>query len=85
MKKGSGCMVQKHVAFAPASQKQLGSRLRSPLLRRETMPAQPLSRFFHHTAFANRREPCGVGRRVCLSGAIYADAEKSEWRMALKI
>ena len=24
-------MVQKHVAFAPASQKQLGSRLRSPL------------------------------------------------------
>ncbi len=24
-------MVYKHVAFAPASQKQLGSRLRSPL------------------------------------------------------
>ncbi len=24
------------------------------------------------------REPDGVGRRVCLSGASYADAEKSE-------
>ncbi len=45
-------MVKKHVAFAPASQKQLGSRLRSPLLRREIVPAQPFSRFFHHTAFA---------------------------------
>jgi len=52
LKKGSGYMVPKHVAFAPASQKQLGSRLRSPLLRRGTMPAQPFSRFFHHTAFA---------------------------------
>jgi len=29
---GSGDMAQKHVAFAPASQKQLGSSLRSPLL-----------------------------------------------------
>jgi len=47
-------MVTKHVAFAPASQKQLGSRLRSPLLRRGTMPAQPFSRFFHHTAFAKQ-------------------------------
>ena len=45
-------MAQKHVAFAPASQKQLGARLRSPLLQRGTMPAQPFSRFFHHTAFA---------------------------------
>jgi len=27
----SGRMVQKHAAFAPASQKQLDSRLRSPL------------------------------------------------------
>jgi len=26
------------------------------------------------------REPDGVGRRVCLSGASYADAEKSEFR-----
>ncbi len=31
------------------------------------------------------REPDAVGRRVCLSGASYAAAEKSEWRMALKI
>ncbi len=45
-------MAKKHVAFAPACQKQLGSKLRSPLLRRETVPAQPFSRFFHHTAFA---------------------------------
>jgi hypothetical protein len=31
-RKSSGYMIQKHVAFAPASQKQLGSRLCSPLL-----------------------------------------------------
>ncbi len=31
------------------------------------------------------REPDGVGQRVCLSGASYAAAEKSEWRIALKI
>ncbi len=31
------------------------------------------------------REPDGGGRHVCLSGASYADAEKGEWRMALKI
>jgi len=31
------------------------------------------------------RESDRVGRRVCLSGASYADAEKGEWRMALKI
>ena len=31
------------------------------------------------------REPDGVGRRVCLSSASYGAAEKSEWRMALKI
>jgi hypothetical protein len=55
-------MVKKHVAFAPASQKQLGSRLRSPLLRRATMPAQPFSRFFHHTAFAMQgNEKKGTG------------------------
>ncbi len=78
-------MVKKHVAFAPACQKQLGSRLRSPLLRRATMPAQPLSRFFHHTALAQRGESDEIGRRVCLSSASYAAAEKSEWRMALKI
>ena len=48
-------MVPKHVAFAPACQKQLGSRLRSPLLRRETMPAQPFSRFFTIQLFAKQR------------------------------
>jgi hypothetical protein len=31
------------------------------------------------------REPDGVGRQVCLSAASYAAAEKSEWRIALKI
>jgi hypothetical protein len=31
------------------------------------------------------REPDFVGRRVCLSRASYAAAEKNEWRMALKI
>jgi len=66
-------MVQKHVAFAPASQKQLGSRLRSPDPIREiakpvpskakesssllATPAQPFSWFFHHTAFARLRNP----------------------------
>ncbi len=39
-------MVQKHFAFAPACQKQLGSRLRSPFLRRGTMPALSLSHGF---------------------------------------
>ena len=61
LKKGEGCMVPKHVDFAPASQKQLGSRLRSPLLRRGTVPAQPFSRFFHHTAFAKRGNPTELG------------------------
>jgi hypothetical protein len=28
---------------------------------------------------------CPLFLRVCLSGASYADAEKIEWRMALKI
>ncbi len=60
-------------------------RLRSPLLQRATMPAQPFSRFFHHTAFTKLRNPTESGGRVCLSGASYTDAEKSEWRMALKI
>ena len=55
-------MVKKHVAFAPASQKQLGSRLRSLLLRRATVPAQPFSRFFHHTAFAKLGNPTESGR-----------------------
>jgi len=54
-------MAQKHVAFAPACQKQLGFRLRSSLLQRETVPAQPFSRFFHHTAFAKRGNPTKSG------------------------
>jgi len=65
-------MVQKHVAFAPASQKQLGSRLRSPVPIGEiakpvpskakesssllATTAQPFSRFFHNTSFARIRE-----------------------------
>jgi hypothetical protein len=61
-------MVPKHVAFAPASQKQLGSRLRSPLLRRATVPAQPFSRFFHHTAFAQQGNPMQSGRRRAEKG-----------------
>ena len=63
-------MVKKHVAFAPASQKQLGSRLRSPLLRRETVPTQPFSRFFHHTAFAklgNEKKGTGLFAERVLS------------------
>jgi len=70
-------MAQKHVAFAPASQKQLGSRLRSPIPTVEiaepvpskakesstllAMPAQPFSRFFHQTAFAKRGNPTESG------------------------
>jgi len=77
-------MVQKHVAFAPACQKQLGSRLRSPLPRRATMPAQPFSRFFTIQPSPSR-EPDAVGRRVCLNEVSYAAAEKSEWRMAFEI
>jgi hypothetical protein len=38
---------KKHASFAPASQKRLGFRLRSPLLRRGTMPAPPSNGFFH--------------------------------------
>ena len=70
-------MALKHVAFAPASQKQLGSRLRSPIPIVEiaqpvpsaakesstllATPAQPLSRFFHHAAFAKRGNPTEEG------------------------
>jgi len=74
-------MAPKHVAFAPACQKQLGSRLRSPLPRRGTMPAQPFSRFFTIQPSPSR-EVDEVDLRVCLSGASYAAAER---RMALKI
>jgi len=59
-------------------------RLRSPLLWRETVPAQPFSRFFTIQLSPSRKSD-GVGRRVCLSEASYAAAEKNECRMALKI
>jgi len=43
---------KKHADFAPASQSLLGFRLRSPLLRRGTVPAPPSNGFFHPKAFA---------------------------------
>lgn len=68
-------MVKKHVAFAPGNKwcqapfctengawHHLFPRLRSPLLRRATVPAQPFSRFFHHTAFAKLGNPTESGR-----------------------
>ncbi|MQY60608.1 hypothetical protein GH153_02045 [bacterium] len=48
------------------------------------MPAQPFSRFFTIQPSPSM-EPDGVERRVCLSGASYAAAEKSDEGMALKI
>ncbi len=80
-------MVKKHVAFNPAIQKQLGSRLRSPLPRRETVPAQPFSRFFHHTAFAKLGNPTESDGKCVWTHlwVSYAAAEKSGIWMALKI
>jgi len=52
-------MVPKHVVFAPAIQKQPGSRLRSPLPRGGTVLVHPFSRFFHHTDFAKQGEEIG--------------------------
>jgi hypothetical protein len=43
---------KKHAGFSPASKNLLGFRLRSPLLRRGTMPAPPSNGFFHPKAFA---------------------------------
>jgi len=43
---------KKHASFSPARQKRLGFRLRSPLLRRGTVPAPPSNGFFHPKAFA---------------------------------
>jgi hypothetical protein len=45
-------LAQKHAVFAPASQKRLGFRLRSPL--RGTVPAQPSNGFFRQAAFAKQ-------------------------------
>ncbi len=55
----------------------LFSRLRSPFLRRGTMPAQPFSRFFHHTALAKQ----GTRRRRASrgSGIIIRNAIRAEW------
>ncbi|MDH4257722.1 MAG: hypothetical protein OEV50_02845 [Candidatus Aminicenantes bacterium] len=40
-------MHRKHAGFAPASQSLLGFRLRSPLLRRGTVPAPPSNGFLN--------------------------------------
>ena len=61
----------------------LKASLSSPPEGNHTRSA-PLTVFSPYS-LRHAREPDGVGRRVCLSGASYADAEKSEWRMALKI
>jgi len=62
-------MVPKHVAFAPASQKQLGSRL--PL---SSPPGSNRARSAFLTVFSpyslrQAREPDCVGRQGCLSAA----------------
>ncbi len=43
----SGYVLRKHADFAPASQSLLGFRLRSPLLRRGTVPAPPSNGFLN--------------------------------------
>jgi hypothetical protein len=43
---------RKHASFAPAGQGLLGFRLRSPLLRRGTVPAPPSNGFVHPKVFA---------------------------------
>jgi hypothetical protein len=52
LKPSKGFWIQKHASFAPARQKMLGFRLRSPLLWRGTVPAPPSNGFFHPKAFA---------------------------------
>jgi len=54
-------LAQKHAAFAPASQKLLGFRLRSPL--RGTIPAQPSNGFFRQLAFA-KQEYLSLGQKL---------------------
>ena len=44
----SGFWIRKHAVLAPATQSLLGFRLRSPLLRRGTLIAQPSNGFFIH-------------------------------------
>jgi hypothetical protein len=65
-------MVKKHVAFAPGNkwgQATFSQRKRKFLLMDRTTEKVAWPLFL----------------RVCLSEASYAAAEKSEWRMALKI
>jgi hypothetical protein len=71
-------MGQKHVAFAPASQKQLGSRLRSPLLSSRNHARSAFLTVFSPYSLRQARESDGGGRRVCLNEVSYAAAEKSE-------
>jgi len=88
-------MVQKHVPFAPANKWGLApfipkASLSSAYLRDcfvaslLATPAQPFSRFFTIQLSPSRKSDA-VGRRVCLSEASYAAAEKSVGRMALNI
>jgi hypothetical protein len=70
-------MAQKHIAFAPLCQKQLGSRLRSPylfkrlLLRYAPRNARSASlTVFSPYSLRLARESDGAGRRVCLSRAL---------------
>ena len=81
-------MVLKHVAFAPVNKWGLApfipkASLSSPSGRNRARSA--LLTVFLPYSHRLAREADGVGRRVCLSGASYGAAEKSEWRMALKI
>ena len=90
LKKGSGYMVQKHVAFAPGNKWCQApfipkASLSSPYLRDcfvaslLATPAQPFSRFFHHTAFAKQ----GIRRSRALSFLMIEPApeETSYWRL----
>ena len=60
-KGSSGQWLQKHTTFAPARQKLFGFRLRSPLRRRGTVPAQPSNGFFIHWPSQNKN--------ICLARA----------------
>jgi len=55
-------MAPKHVAFAPAIQKQLGSRLRSPLFGEEPCPLS-----LSHGFFTIQPSPCEGSRNWGLS------------------
>jgi hypothetical protein len=67
-------MALKHVAFAPASQKQLGSRLRSSLLSSRNHACSASLTVFLPYSLRQAREPDGGGCRVCLNEVSYAGA-----------